>query len=945
MGKPQRGLKVRRRNQTFNSSNQFTVERLESRMLLAVTPGAEYVPGELLVQYLANTSATERAAARASVAGEFRELILTRTMERSGAGPIERISIAQGVDLATAIQLIERNNRVVLAEPNYIYRTAAISNDSYYVSGQLWGMYGADSPPVGPSGTTNEFGIHAENVWNRGVTGSSNVVIGVIDEGIQVNHPDLVDNIWVNPFEIDGDNIDNDNNGYVDDINGWDFFNDDNSVFDGAGDDHGTHVAGTIGAKGGNGSGVTGVNWNIKMISSKFLQGGGSTAAAVKSIDYLTDLKVRHGINLVATNNSWGGGGASNLLLEAIIRQAKQEILFVAAAGNGGTDNDAMPFYPANFDTTNGTSGEPAASYDAVISVANITSSGNLAGSSQYGATTVDLGAPGSGIWSTVPTNSYSSYDGTSMATPHVAGAIGLLASTLSTPKPGAELKQIIFAAVTPTPALAGKTVTGGRLNVDNALTVDDTAPVISGISVSPGSNTASIRWLTNEAASSDVLYGINPDNLNLSSLNSTKVINHQVTLTGLNSQTTYYYRVRSADAAGNVSISDVRSFTTRFGNSGIITGLTDAWKRINFTTQITNPVVIMGAASRNGGDPVTVRVRNVTSTGFEARIDEWEYQDGRHGPEEVGYIALESGTHRLPDGSIVRVGTVSANHRWTPVSFGTNAFTSAPLVFSQVMTIRENVGVTTRQQSITQNGFEVRVQEEQAADRIHLSETIGWMAIMPGRRNFSGAMIEAGITGNTVTHLQHGISFQSNFTTKPVFLAQMQSYFGGDPATVRRTTLTNRSASIFLEEERSFDAEVEHNPEIVGWLALGIPSSMPPQSMKPMSQSSSSGQGEANLGASLQTSQSQTLKVLSGESLLDDGLSGVLPGVLPTQPGLGSTPSAGQSSSGSTSDDGVQENLNSRAAKKAARQAARQAVRDERIAARLARQQSRNGL
>jgi hypothetical protein len=172
-----------------------------------------------------------------------------------------------------------------------------------------------------------------------------------------------------------------------------------------------------------------------------------------------------------------------------------------------------------------------------------------------------------------------------------------------------------------------------------------------------------------------------------------------------------------------------------------------------------------------------------------------------------------------------------------------------------------------------------------------------------------------------------------------------MQSHFGGDPATVRRTTLTNRSASIFLEEERSFDAEVEHNPEIVGWLALGIPSSMPPQSMKPMSQSSSSGQGEANLGASLLTSQSQTLKVLSGESLLDDGLSGVLPGVLPTQPGLGSTPSAGQSSSGSTSDDGVQENLNSRAAKKAARQAARQAVREERIAARLARQQSRNGL
>jgi subtilisin family serine protease len=260
------------------------------------------------------------------------------------------------------------------------------------------------------------------------------VLVGVIDEGIDLNHPDLAPNIWTNPFDpLDG--VDNDTNGYVDDIHGWDFFQDNNSIYDGsptdsATDDHGTHVSGTIGAGGNNGIGVAGVNWNVGIIAAKFLGPfGGTTADAVEAVDYITDLKTRHGLNIVATNNSWGGGGYSQALHDAIIRAAKAGILFVAAAGNSGINNDSVPHYPSSYSTIEGTPGESGAGYDAVIAVASITSSGTKSSFSNYGRRRVDLGAPGSGVWSTTPNNSYTSLSGTSMATPHVTGAAALYKS------------------------------------------------------------------------------------------------------------------------------------------------------------------------------------------------------------------------------------------------------------------------------------------------------------------------------------------------------------------------------------------------------------------------------------------------------------------------------------------------------------------------------------
>jgi subtilisin family serine protease len=402
---------------------------------------------------------------------EIIESIETPLMRARGAGRVERLRVGSGVSVEEAVAALQSDPRVSVAEPNWIFQSTAVSNDPLYQSGGTWGMYSSDLPaPVGPTGTTSVWGSHAEQVWNNDVTGKSTVFVGVIDQGIQITHPDLINNIWFNPYETAGDGIDNDGNGYVDDVNGWDFLNNDNSVYDGSVESHGTHVAGTIGAEGGNGQGVAGVAWDVTMIPLKFMgASGGTTANAIRALDYLTDLKVRHGLNIVASNNSWGGGAYSRLLHEAIIRGANRDILFVAAAGNATSNNDTVASYPANFNTSIGTPAMAAASYDAVISVAAITETGGLASFSNTGATTVDIGAPGNSILSTVP-GGYGTRNGTSMAAPHVTGAIALFASAMPGRVPAPVIRAAILGSATPTASLAGRTVTGGRLNISDAL-------------------------------------------------------------------------------------------------------------------------------------------------------------------------------------------------------------------------------------------------------------------------------------------------------------------------------------------------------------------------------------------------------------------------------------------------------------------------------------------
>ena len=412
-----------------------------------------YVPGEVLVKFRAGATATTRGRALTAAKASVGERILTAAMRRAGDG--EGVTVLRtGLGVPDAIRVMLASGTVEYAEPNWVYSHQATSNDTYVTNGSLWGM-------------TGTYGSQASVAWTNNKTDCSLVYVGIIDEGYMYSHVDIAANAGKNPGEIEGNGKDDDSNGLIDDVYGWDFDGNNNTVFDGTGDDHGTHVAGTIGGVGGNGIGVAGVCWKVKLLDAKFLGSrGGTTANAIKAVDYFTTLKSRatNPVNIVATNNSWGGGGFSQALKDAIDRANAANILFVAAAGNSGTNNDATASYPSNYDSPN------------VIAVAAIDANGALASFSQYGATTVDLGAPGVGIWSSVPTTSgigkratitsgYASYNGTSMATPHVTGATALYAATHAG-STAAQIKAAILGSVTPTPSLAGKTLTGGRLNV-----------------------------------------------------------------------------------------------------------------------------------------------------------------------------------------------------------------------------------------------------------------------------------------------------------------------------------------------------------------------------------------------------------------------------------------------------------------------------------------------
>jgi subtilisin family serine protease len=495
-----KGLPMKRRSQHL-----LLAERLECRRLLAAdfTSFASGQVASLAWQGRQVDAYADRwIVGYGEAGGDVAANTLQGVLDRSGRVGWTSVSLgaslyavtAPGAAIDTVVGWGRSTPGIAFVEPDFAINRSLFPNDPSL--SQLWGLHN-----TGQSGGLADADIDAPEAWDK-TTGSRSVVIGVIDSGIDVNHPDLAANIWRNPGEIAGNRIDDDANGYVDDITGWDFASSDNNPDDGNG--HGTHVAGTIGAAGNDGRGVAGVNWQVSLLPLKFLgtDGSGSTTGAIAAINYATALRNR-GVNVVATNNSWGGGGFSSGLQTAIQNHANAGILFVAAAGNESANNDTTASYPANYPISN------------IISVAALDRSDALASFSNYGPTKVHIGAPGVSIYSTTPSNQYASYSGTSMASPHVAGVVGLLAAA-NPAATSAEIRSAILQSAVPVASLAGKTTTGGRLNAAAAL--ERIAPVAGPrvLSVTPSGfvepPVTSVQVVFSEGITSAAVVGANFD-------------------------------------------------------------------------------------------------------------------------------------------------------------------------------------------------------------------------------------------------------------------------------------------------------------------------------------------------------------------------------------------------------------------------------------------------
>ncbi len=405
-------------------TSRLTFESLESRSMMAADllhfDQSNYSSKHFLVQFREGTSAS-------AVIGTY-SAGATVTQQLTSDGWF-RVNLTPGADLARSLQAFQNLSNVALVTPDFRVSITARPNDVSYAS--QWALE-----------NNNDADIDASQAWGYGT--SSSVVVGVIDTGVDYTHPDLAANMWSNSREIAGNRIDDDGNGYVDDIRGWNFVSNNNNPMDDNG--HGTHVAGTIGAVGNNGIGIAGIAWSVKIMALKFLDatGSGNLSDAVSAIDYARV----NGAKII--NASWGGGGFSTALQAAIQRFQNVGGIFVAAAGNESSNNASVANFPAN--------------YSGVVSVAASTSADTLANFSNYGAN-VSIAAPGQGILSTMPGNRYASLSGTSMAAPHVAGALALLWGQ----SPNLTATQLTSILLSNTdPVLNNRTV-HGRLNVGKA--------------------------------------------------------------------------------------------------------------------------------------------------------------------------------------------------------------------------------------------------------------------------------------------------------------------------------------------------------------------------------------------------------------------------------------------------------------------------------------------
>ena len=506
----------------------------QSAQALLDDPAMAYATDSVLIKFKPSAGPAQKRQAYDAVGGEkIRGYSLVRGLEH--------LQLGRGQSVELAIDRLQRLPFVEYVEPDHVLR--ANSNDTFY--GLQWGLENTGQDIRGTLGT-DDADIDGDLAWAIR-TGNPNFVVAVIDTGTDYNHPDLDANIWTNPGEIAGNGVDDDGNGFIDDIHGYDFSGNDADPMDEHA--HGTHVAGTICAETNNGIGVAGVAQQCRIMALRFLDrnGSGFTSGAISALDYAVLMGVK------VSNNSWGGGGYSQSLFNAIQNAGASGHLFVAASGNSSVNTDISAHYPSSYNLEN------------IISVASTDNRDRLSSFSNYGANSVDVGAPGTNIASTA-LGSYYWMSGTSMATPHVAGLVALIWDL----NPGwthLQVRDRIYNTVRPLAALDGKTVTGGIINAYNALLEPDTAPSApTALSATAASDTEiDLAW-SDQSNNEDgfkierSLTGADGTWAEVASLGMDETTYTDSSLTAV---TTYYYRVMATNGVGDSAYAGPANATT----------------------------------------------------------------------------------------------------------------------------------------------------------------------------------------------------------------------------------------------------------------------------------------------------------------------------------------------------------------------------------------------
>ncbi|MDZ4662361.1 MAG: S8 family peptidase [Pseudomonadota bacterium] len=404
-------------------------------------------------------SLCQESFAKESVVGEYlvklkEEFMQTRRDKIRKHLGVKKIRDLRGpknwvlVNTNRSLASLKKNIIVENAEPNFIFRAELQPNDTHYLN--QWGL--KNTGQADSDGTKGEADIdtNVEKAWDT-TTGSPSIVVAVIDTGVEYKYKDLAPNAWINEREYRGEaDVDDDRNGFVDDIYGYDFVNEDGEPLDDHG--HGSHCAGTIGARGNDGHGMAGINWQVKIMPVKFLSkdGSGTLAGALEAIKYAVD----NGAKVLS--NSWGGGEKSQALEDVIKYSHEKGVLFVASAGNDGEDSDRYPHYPSGYQVPN------------VISVAALNNKGQVPEWSNFGKETVHLAAPGENILS-IANGGYQSWSGTSMAAPFVSG-VAALSLSMNPNMTGMQIKEKILSSVKKIDAIKNKVITGGIVDAFGAL-------------------------------------------------------------------------------------------------------------------------------------------------------------------------------------------------------------------------------------------------------------------------------------------------------------------------------------------------------------------------------------------------------------------------------------------------------------------------------------------